>query len=33
LPNLRAPIALDVTAAAWPVVHADAIVCINMVHI
>lgn len=33
LPNLRAPIALDVTAAVWPVVHADAIVCINMVHI
>ena len=33
LPNLSAPIALDVTAAAWPVAHADAIVCINMVHI
>ena len=33
LPNLRPPIALDVTAATWPVAHADAIVCINMVHI
>jgi len=33
LPNLRAPVALDVTATAWPVDHANAIVCINMVHI
>jgi hypothetical protein len=33
LPNLRAPIALDVTASVWPVARADAIVCINMVHI
>jgi SAM-dependent methyltransferase len=33
LANLRAPVALDVTAAVWPVTHADAIVCINMVHI
>lgn len=33
LPNLREPLALDVTAAAWPVAHADAIVCINMIHI
>jgi SAM-dependent methyltransferase len=32
LPNLAAPLALDVQAA-WPVDHADAIVCINMVHI
>ncbi len=32
LPNLRAPLALDVTGA-WPRVHADAIVCINMIHI
>lgn len=31
--NLRAPITLDVTAARWPVTHADAILCINMVHI
>jgi SAM-dependent methyltransferase len=33
LANACAPIALDVTAATWPVAHADAIVCINMVHI
>jgi len=33
LANLRAPVALDVTAAHWPVEDADAIVCINMVHI
>lgn len=32
LPNLLAPVRLDVTAP-WPVAHADAIVCINMVHI
>jgi SAM-dependent methyltransferase len=32
LPNLRAPLALDVTAT-WPVGRADAVVCINMVHI
>jgi SAM-dependent methyltransferase len=33
LANLRAPIALDVAAASWPVERADAIVCINLVHI
>lgn len=33
LANLRAPIVLDVTAAPWPVAQADAIVCINMIHI
>jgi SAM-dependent methyltransferase len=32
-PNLRAPIELDVTAPAWPVAHADAVVSINMIHI
>jgi len=32
LPNLRAPLRLDVEAA-WPVDRADAILCINMVHI
>src|SRR5262245_42400301 len=32
-PNLRAPIALDVTAPEWPVTGADAIVSINMIHI
>lgn len=33
LPNLRPPLALDAAAAEWPVATADAIVCINMVHI
>lgn len=33
LPNLRAPIALDVTAEVWPVAAADAVVAINMLHI
>lgn len=32
LPNLRPPLALDVTAP-WPVDAAAAIVCINMIHI
>jgi len=32
--NLREPVTLDARAPdAWPVAHADAIVCINMVHI
>jgi hypothetical protein len=33
LPNLLPPISLDAAAAEWPVQHADAIICINMVHI
>ncbi|HEY0195285.1 MAG TPA: DUF938 domain-containing protein [Kofleriaceae bacterium] len=33
LANLMAPLALDASAAAWPIERADAIVCINMVHI
>jgi SAM-dependent methyltransferase len=33
LPNLRAPVVLDATAETWPVATADAIACINMVHI
>src|SRR5258708_17976897 len=33
LPNLLAPLALDVTAPDWPLAQADAIVCINMIHI
>lgn len=33
LSNLRAPIALDVTRLPWPMARADAIVCINMIHI
>jgi hypothetical protein len=32
-PNLRAPVTLDVTAPAWPVPHADALVSMNMIHI
>ncbi len=32
-PNLLPPIVLDVTAGTWPVARADAIVCINMIHI
>ena len=33
LPNLRPPLSLDVSAETWPLTRADAIVCINMVHI
>ena len=33
LPNLCPPIALDVTDATWPVARADAIICINLVHV
>ncbi len=33
LPNLLAPVELDVRTRAWPVTQADAIVCINMIHI
>ena len=33
LPNLHEPVLLDASASAWPVAQADAIVCINMVHI
>jgi SAM-dependent methyltransferase len=32
LPNLRAPLELDVRAP-WPIARADAVVCINMLHI
>jgi SAM-dependent methyltransferase len=32
LPNVRAPLVLDVQRP-WPLTHADAIVCINMIHI
>lgn len=31
--NLLAPIALDASSIAWPIMRADAIVCINMIHI
>ena len=33
LPNLLAPLDLDVTLRAWPVARADALLCINMIHI
>ena len=32
-PNLRPPLQLDVCADRWPVDSADAILCVNMVHI
>jgi Protein of unknown function (DUF938) len=31
--NVRAPIALDTSRSVWPIVWADGIICINMVHI
>jgi hypothetical protein len=33
LANVREPIALDVLAPRWPIEAADAIVCINMIHV
>jgi len=33
LSNLCAPVRLDVTEAEWPVARADALTCINMIHI
>lgn len=33
LPNVRPPVALDAAAEHWPIDAADAIVCINMIHI
>jgi SAM-dependent methyltransferase len=32
-PNLLAPLRLDVMSEQWPVERADALVCINMIHI
>lgn len=32
-PNLREPVELDLSARCWPVKRADAVVCINTVHI
>ena len=32
LPNLLAPVRLDVCETPWPVERADAILCINMIH-
>lgn len=31
--NIAPPLALDASAADWPIAHADAVLCINMVHI
>jgi len=31
--NLRSPVGLDAAAPTWPIAAADAILCINMVHI
>jgi SAM-dependent methyltransferase len=33
LANVRPAVALDAAAATWPVSHADAVICINMIHI
>ena len=33
LANVRAPIRLDASAMAWPIERADAVLCINMIHI
>ena len=33
LPNLLAPVRLDVTAEHWPMTRADAVICCNMIHI
>lgn len=33
LPNLLPPCTLDVMAEPWPVTRADAVLCINMIHI
>jgi SAM-dependent methyltransferase len=33
LANVRPALTLDAAAASWPIEHADAIVCVNMIHI
>jgi SAM-dependent methyltransferase len=33
LGNVRAPVDLDVGRFPWPVTHADAVLCINMIHV
>ena len=33
LPNVRPPCAMDASAPHWPVDRADAVICINMIHI
>jgi hypothetical protein len=32
-PNVAPPLELDASASGWPIARADAVVCINMVHI
>lgn len=33
LANIAPPLAIDAAVSDWPLVHADAVLCINMVHI
>ena len=33
LQNIHSPIKIDATSQAWPIEHADALLCTNMVHI
>ena len=33
LGNVRAPVDLDVRSLPWPVTHADAVLCVNMIHV
>lgn len=33
LPNIGAPLTLDVHDAVWPVAKVDAVICLNMIHI
>jgi SAM-dependent methyltransferase len=33
LPNIRPPLELDARQESWPIAQADAILCINMIHI
>jgi Protein of unknown function (DUF938) len=33
LPNILPPVQIDASAANWPIAHAQAILCINMIHI
>jgi SAM-dependent methyltransferase len=33
LPNVRSAIAIDATSTHWPILFADAVLCINMIHI
>jgi SAM-dependent methyltransferase len=33
LENLAEPLCLNVESASWPLAHADAVLCINMIHI